>query len=58
MPPSQLKAGIPAEFDHIILKALEKDRETRYQGAAELRADLKRLERRARGSLSRRSHRR
>ena len=33
--PSAIKAGIPAELDHIILKALEKDRETRYQGAAE-----------------------
>ncbi len=43
--PSQIKAGVPPEFDHIIFKALEKDRETRYQGAAELRADLKRLKR-------------
>ena len=43
--PSQIKAGIPAQIDHVILKALEKDRETRYQGAAELRADLKRLKR-------------
>ena len=46
-PPSEIKAGIPAELDRIILKALEKDRETRYQGAAELRADLKRLKRSA-----------
>ena len=43
--PSQIKAGVPAELDHIIFKALEKDRETRYQGAAELRADLRRLKR-------------
>ena len=44
-PPSSIRSGIPAELDRIILKALEKDRETRYQGASELRADLKRLKR-------------
>ena len=44
-PPSQVRAGIPPEFDHIVQKALEKDQHTRYQGAAELRADLKRLRR-------------
>ena len=43
--PSQVQAGLSPEFDRIIDKALEKDRETRYQGAAELRADLKRLRR-------------
>ena len=47
VPPSQIQAGLPPEFDRIIDKALEKDRETRYQGAAELRADLKRLKRAA-----------
>ena len=45
--PSEIRAGVPAELDRIVLKALEKDRETRYQGAAELRADLKRLKRAA-----------
>jgi eukaryotic-like serine/threonine-protein kinase len=43
--PSQIKDGVPSALDHIVFKALEKDRETRYQGAAELRADLKRLKR-------------
>lgn len=44
-PPASLNAQMPAELDHIIVKALEKDRELRYQSAAELRADLKRVRR-------------
>jgi len=47
VPPSQIRTDVPAELDRIVFKALEKDRETRYQGAAELRADLKRLKRSA-----------
>ncbi len=42
-PPSELVNGIPAEFDRIVLRALEKDRDVRYQSAADLRAELKRL---------------
>ena len=45
VPPSQLNRAVPAEFDRIITKALEKEVERRYQSAAELRADLNRLRR-------------
>jgi serine/threonine protein kinase/Flp pilus assembly protein TadD len=44
-PASSLNMEIPEAVDSIISKALEKDRDLRYQSAAELRADLKRLKR-------------
>ncbi|MGA8493692.1 MAG: protein kinase [Terriglobales bacterium] len=43
--PVHLNPGISPKLEDIILKTLEKDREIRYQVAAELRGDLKRLQR-------------
>jgi tetratricopeptide (TPR) repeat protein len=46
-PPSAIRFNreIPPKLEDIINKALEKDRNLRYQGAAEMRADLQRLKR-------------
>src|SRR5205823_3973634 len=37
--------SVPAGLEHIISKALEKDRKVRYQNAADIRADLERMKR-------------
>ncbi len=43
--PSQVDPSLPEHFDELVTKALEKERDLRYQSAADLRADLNRLKR-------------
>ena len=42
---SRLKGGVSPDLERILEKAIEKDREVRYQHASEIAADLKRLKR-------------
>jgi eukaryotic-like serine/threonine-protein kinase len=44
-PPSGLNANCPADLERIITRLLEKDPDLRYQSAADLRSDLKRVKR-------------
>jgi serine/threonine protein kinase len=53
--PVRLNPEVPAELERIIGKALDKDRDTRYQHASDMRADLKRLKRELDTSRSARS---
>lgn len=45
VPPIELRPELPPKLDEIIRTALEKDRDLRYQSAADMRAELKRLKR-------------
>jgi len=45
LPPVRLNPDMPADLERIIHKALEKDKNLRYQNAADLRTDLARLKR-------------
>lgn len=45
LPPSSVNPTLPARFDEIVSKAMEKDRGLRYQSASDIHADLQRLKR-------------
>ena len=53
-PPAELNPELPAELQDVIQKCLEKDRNLRYQKAAEVRSDLERVKRRREHPIFRR----
>jgi len=57
-PPSavSLNHDLPPEFENILNKSLEKDRDLRYQSAPDLRADLRRLQRSTSGIYATTAH--
>jgi serine/threonine protein kinase len=52
VPPMRLNPEIPPKLEDIVNKCLEKDRNLRYQHAADIRADLQRLKRDSQAELS------
>jgi serine/threonine protein kinase/tetratricopeptide (TPR) repeat protein len=56
VPLARFNPDVPAELDHIIRKALEKDPKLRYQHAAEMRADLQRFKRDTSSSVALRAY--
>ena len=53
VPVTEHNSELPPKLDEILAKAFEKDRELRYQSAADLRGDLRRLKRDLESSKSR-----
>jgi len=51
--PRAVNPAVPVELEAIIGKAMEKDREKRYQNAAEMKADLERLKKETESGLTR-----
>ena len=54
--PGDVRAGLPSEFEHSIVKALEKDRDLRYQSVVDLRADLRRVKKHLLGDTASSAH--
>jgi serine/threonine protein kinase/Flp pilus assembly protein TadD len=55
-PSSRLNPEVPPQLEEIVNRLLEKDRKLRYQSAADLEADLRRLQRNASAPIRKRSH--